>query len=203
MGSRKSNKAAAGGPNHTVLVAVAAVMAGLAAGALIFGGGGSGDKPAASQEPDRALGALFEPEADHGVPDTPVQALPVISEGGALEIDPEAVSAAMFYGVDVDGVTMGVWAVRGSDDEIRTAYDACRDCYTSGRGYYEWNGNGLTCQNCGQRFGLDEIGIDLDADAGCNPWPILDGDRTIGDDGIIRIPYESLAAASALFAMWQ
>lgn len=37
---------------------------------------------------------------------------------------------------------------------IRTAFNTCQVCYSSGRGYYVQEGNVLVCQNCGNRFGM-------------------------------------------------
>ena len=48
-----------------------------------------------------------------------------------------------FYAVDVDGTEMEVMAVRDSSGNIRTAFNTCQVCYSSGRGYYQQEGNDL------------------------------------------------------------
>lgn len=57
---------------------------------------------------------------------------------------------------------------------VRTAFNACRMGYTSGKGYYIRNGKYLTCQNCGWRFTADQVGV---LSGGCNLCPILDDQR--------------------------
>ena len=74
-----------------------------------------------------------------------------------------------FYAVDVDGTEMEVMAVRDSSGNIRTAFNTCQVCYSSGRGYYQQEGNDLVCQNCGNRFTIDQIGKES---GGCNPAPV-------------------------------
>lgn len=79
-----------------------------------------------------------------------------------------------FYAVDVDGTEMEVMAVRDSSGNIRTAFNTCQVCYSSGRGYYQQEGNDLVCQNCGNSFTTDQVGLES---GGCNPVPIMDNDR--------------------------
>ena len=90
-----------------------------------------------------------------------------------------------FYAVDVDGTEMEVMAVRDSSGNIRTAFNTCQVCYSSGRGYYQQEGNDLVCQNCG-----------------CNPVPIMDNDRKITDTSI-TISYDFLKNYKEIFAQWK
>ena len=76
---------------------------------------------------------------------------------------------------------MEVMAVRDSSGNIRTAFNTCQVCYSSGRGYYQQEGNDLVCQNCGNSFTTDQVGLES---GGCNPVPIMDNDRKITDTSI-------------------
>jgi uncharacterized membrane protein len=104
-----------------------------------------------------------------------------------------------FYSTRVDGTELEVIAVRTSDGALRTAFNTCQICYSSGRGYYKQVGGYLVCQNCGNRFGMDQLGV---AAGGCNPVPIFPEDRVTDGTNII-IPREYLAQAKALFASWK
>ena len=108
-------------------------------------------------------------------------------------------SKAVFYPIEVDGTKMEVLAVRASDGTVRTAFNTCQSCYTSGAGYYVQVGNDLVCQNCGQHFTPDEVGIRA---GGCNPWPIFAADQTVTDD-LIQISYDFLKSSSSIFSNWK
>lgn len=104
-----------------------------------------------------------------------------------------------FYAVDVDGTEMEVMAVRNSSGNIRTAFNTCQICYSSGRGYYQQEGNDLVCQNCGNSFTTDQVGLES---GGCNPVPIMDNDRKITDTSI-TISYDFLKNYKEIFAQWK
>ena len=105
-----------------------------------------------------------------------------IKKGGYLAIPIADLSqTASFYKADLDGTEIELVALKDSKGNLRTAFNACQVCYSSGRGYYVQDGNYLVCQNCGNSFTIDQVGI---ASGGCNPWPILDSDRTVTDDEI-------------------
>jgi uncharacterized membrane protein len=99
---------------------------------------------------------------------------------------------ASFYKADLDGTEVELVALKDSKGNLRTAFNACQVCYSSGRGYYVQNGEYLVCQNCGNSFTIDQVGI---SSGGCNPWPILDSDRTVTDDEI-QISYDVLKATA-------
>ena len=108
-----------------------------------------------------------------------------------LELDGDA----HFYSADVVGKEVRVIAVKLADGSIRTAFDACQVCFDSGRGYYKQEGDTLVCQNCGNRFTLDQVGLSA---GGCNPVPIGEAERT--EDGAnITIPVATLEKGAALF----
>jgi uncharacterized membrane protein len=106
---------------------------------------------------------------------------------------------AGFYPVNVDGTEMEVIAVRAPDGTIRTAFNTCQVCYGSGRGYYVQQGDKLVCQNCGNHFSMSQVEV---VSGGCNPWPILDADKSV-DDTDITIPYSFLKDSASLFENWK
>ena len=113
----------------------------------------------------------------------------VISAGEYLSIPiSDITETAAFYSFTVDGVAMEVLAIKASDGTVRTAFNTCQMCYTSGNGYYIQNGKYLTCQNCGSRFTADQV---EHLSGGCNPWPIAEEDKTVVED-TIRISYDFL-----------
>lgn len=124
----------------------------------------------------------------------------VIEEGGSLVIPVSEVSTTVsFYPVEVDGTSMEILAVKDSEGKVRTAFNTCQVCYSSGRGYYVQDGDTLVCQNCGNRFTVDDVEVES---GGCNPWPIFEEDKTVGDDSI-EISYDFLSASKAAFENWK
>lgn len=106
---------------------------------------------------------------------------------------------AAFYPVVIDGTNLEVIAVKAPDGSIRTAFNTCQVCYSSGKGYYEQEGNQLICQNCGNRFGMDDVEV---ARGGCNPVPITDEYKTV-DDATITISKDFLTEATVIFQNWK
>lgn len=116
-----------------------------------------------------------------------------IKKDGYLAIPIAGLSqTASFYKADLDGTEVELVALKDSKGNLCTAFNACQVCYSSGRGYYRQEGEYLVCQNCGNSFTIDQVGI---ASGGCNPWPILDSDRTVTDDEI-QISYDVLKATA-------
>lgn len=94
---------------------------------------------------------------------------------------------------------MEVMAVKASDGTIRTAFNTCQVCYSSGRGYYTQQGDELKCENCGNRFHIDQV---EQVTGGCNPVPIAEEYKT--DDGeYITISQVFLEKNKGLFANWK
>lgn len=118
-----------------------------------------------------------------------------ITTGGDLTVTKSDITDQMkLYPYESNGVYMEVMAVKASDGTVRTALNTCQNCYNSGKGYYTQEGNILICQNCGNKFEIDQIGI---LTGGCNPIPILDGIESENDEQIVidrdaLVPYESL-----------
>ena len=104
-------------------------------------------------------------------------------------------TTATFYPVEIDGTKLEVLAIKASDGTIRTAFNTCQICYSSGRGYYVQQGNMLICQNCGNRFNSDDVEITR---GGCNPVPIFSEDKTVDNENI-TITKEFLEKSKDIF----
>ena len=123
-----------------------------------------------------------------------------ITESGSLDIETADLSEkAKFYPIEVDGMEMEVIAVKDSGGTVRTAFNTCQVCYSSGKGYYKQKGDKLVCQNCGNAFTMDQVGTIA---GGCNPWPILENNETVTEDQV-RISYDFLKDAESIFSNWK
>lgn len=111
----------------------------------------------------------------------------------------EITEKAKFYKANINGVELEAFAVKAPDGTIRTAFNTCQVCYSSGRGYYEQEGDVLVCQNCGNRFKMSDVEVTR---GGCNPVPITEENKTVNDD-TITISKEFLAEATSIFKNWK
>lgn len=123
-----------------------------------------------------------------------------ITEGGSLVIPVSELSGKVkFYPVTVDGVVMELLAVKDNEGNIRTAFNTCQVCYSSGRGYYKQVGDKLVCQNCGNQFTVDQVEV---RSGGCNPLPIFSENKTETADSV-TIHYDFLKEATQVFENWK
>lgn len=123
-----------------------------------------------------------------------------ISNGENLVIPISGLSsAASFFPVEIEGTSMEIIAVIDKEGNIRTAFNTCQICYSSGRGYYVQSGDKLICQNCGNQFTTDQIETES---GGCNPWPIFSENKTVTEDSVI-ISYDFLNESRQIFARWK
>lgn len=111
----------------------------------------------------------------------------------------EVTETAAFYPVEIEGVKLEVLAVKGSDGEIHTAFNTCQVCFDSGKGYYKQEGNELVCQNCKNRFSMNQVGK---AKGGCNPVPVPSEFITETDESI-TVSYDILTEAKEIFENWK
>ncbi|MCX8131844.1 MAG: DUF2318 domain-containing protein [Clostridia bacterium] len=122
------------------------------------------------------------------------------ASGGDLVITKSEISeTAKFYPYKVGKTNMEVVALKASDGTIRTALNTCQVCYDSGRGYYVQEGSELVCQNCGNRFGVDDVEV---VRGGCNPVPVMKENKT-EDASTITISKEFLEQSKELFGNWK
>ena len=132
--------------------------------------------------------------------DEPNAGQTVITQGESLVIPVSDITdEASFYPITVDGKDMEVLAVRASDGSIRTAFNTCQSCYTSGAGFYSFEDGELVCNNCGFHFLPDQVEV---TSGGCNPWPIFNENKTVTDESI-SISYEFLSASKEIFENWK
>lgn len=120
-------------------------------------------------------------------------------ESGIVINKSEITNTAKFYKYKLGNINMEVMAVKASDGSIRTALNTCQVCYDSGRGYYKQEGNYMVCQNCGNRFNLNQI---EKVKGGCNPVPVLEEDKTDNGD-TITISKEYLDSQKSYFENWK
>jgi uncharacterized membrane protein len=123
-----------------------------------------------------------------------------VNETGDLVIPAADITETpSFYAYNELDTKMEVIAVKASDGTIRTAFNTCQVCYNSGKGYYKLEGDLLTCQNCGNQFGRDQVEV---TKGGCNPVPITDEYKKTDKDNI-TIPKEFMKEAQVIFENWK
>ena len=124
----------------------------------------------------------------------------VIATGENVDITiSEITETAKFYPYTAGDTKMELLALKASDGSIRTAFNTCQVCYGSGQGYYVQDGDVLVCQNCGNRYSADKVGIEK---GGCNPIPIMTADRT-EKDGTITISVDFINQNKEYFSKWK
>lgn len=124
----------------------------------------------------------------------------VVPADGALEIPVADLSETIrIYTFTVDGLQMEVLAAKDADGTVRTAFNTCQVCNGSRKAYFEAQGEHVICQNCGNSFGREDVGV---LSGGCNPYPIFAESREDTED-TVRIPYEFLSGATGLFTRWK
>lgn len=146
------------------------------------------------------------PKNDVGVVEAKLQTEPSKVQPTAKPMDiavkipkAEVTSQAKFYPYKIDNITMEVIAVKASDGSIRTALNTCQVCFDSGKGYYVQTGEYLVCQNCKNKFHIDQV---EKVKGGCNPVPVLQEDKTdLGDS--IAVSKDFLASQKEYFKKWK
>lgn len=106
---------------------------------------------------------------------------------------------ATFYTMDVEGTTMGLFALKASDGTIRTAFDTCQICNGSPYAFFTQQGDKFQCQNCGNIYSAEMIEQER---GGCNPVPIMADEKTQTDTEI-TIPLKLIKDNAERFANWK
>lgn len=127
------------------------------------------------------------------------QRKPTITDQNLIIKTADITENALFFPVNIDGVDMEVLAVKAPDGTIRTAFNACHVCYSSGRGFFVQEGMVLVCQNCGRRYRMSQLERQA---GGCNPEPIFSANKTVTDSDI-TISKEYLKQAKTMFSNWK
>lgn len=123
-----------------------------------------------------------------------------VNENGDIVINvADITDKVAFYSYNDEGTELEVMAVKASDGTIRTAFNTCQVCYSSGRGYYVQKGSNIVCQNCGNKFTADNIQV---SKGGCNPVPISKEDKVVTDT-TITIPKKFIDDSSKIFKNWK
>lgn len=85
------------------------------------------------------------------------------------------------YSYDADGIKVNYFVVKGSDGEVRAAFDACDVC--GGYKGYRQKGNDVICNNCGRFFSIQDIGT-KNRGGGC--WPSYLSNKIEGNNILIK-----------------
>ena len=136
--------------------------------------------------------------SDNGTKSDNLRAKKVVDDDIVIPIG-DITETARFYPAKMNGIELEALAVKAPDGTIRTAFNTCQVCYSSGRGYYVQEGDALVCQNCGNHFSTNQVEITR---GGCNPVPITDAYKTVDDDNI-TISKEFLTQATVIFQNWK
>lgn len=119
---------------------------------------------------------------------------------GTVMIDTGDVGeSASYYDYDAEGTTVEVLAVTASDGSVRLALNTCQVCMGSPYAYFVQEGDSFICQNCGNAFSRDDIGLEA---GGCNPVPVTE-DNYEETDGVITISSDFLDGYKDSFANWK
>jgi hypothetical protein len=124
----------------------------------------------------------------------------VLNEDGDVVIQTADITeTATFYTLDVEGTTVGLFALKASDGTIRTAFDTCQVCNGSPFAFFIQQGDKFQCQNCGNIYSADMIEQER---GGCNPVPIMQDEKTVTDTEII-IPSALIKENAVRFENWK
>lgn len=98
------------------------------------------------------------------------------NEEDKIVIETEKVtSTATFVNYETEGVIIQFIVVRGTDGVVRIAFNTCQACNPSPNAYFIQEGEYLECQNCKNKFHIDQIGEEV---GGCNPAPVIEKEET-------------------------
>lgn len=120
-----------------------------------------------------------------------------IDNDGNIVIDTSNITdVATLVNYKVDDVVIQFIVVRRSDGTVGLAFNTCQACNPSPNAYFIQKGKYFECQNCGNRFYIDDIGREA---GGCNPAPVL---KYTEEENIITIDKEYADSYKEKFANW-
>ena len=92
----------------------------------------------------------------------------VKSASGTVAIAVAEVSdgSVHYFRLEEGGKGLNFFIVKGKDEAIHTAFDACDVCFKEKKGYQQ-AGDQMQCKNCNQKFAITRIGAA--SGGGCNP----------------------------------
>ena len=133
--------------------------------------------------------------SEGSLPNETAAASETVSDGLTIPLD--SLSAQpLFIDWEQDGTPMQLIALLDGE-QVRLAYNTCQSCAGSPYAYFEYKDGLLTCQNCGNQFGLDSVG---EVVGGCNPLPV--GESSVEGDCVV-IPASELEANASAFTNWR
>jgi uncharacterized membrane protein len=122
-----------------------------------------------------------------------------LDNDGNIIIDKEKITEEVTYiSYEYEGVTIGLLAVKDSNDDIKVVINTCQSCGGSPYAYFVQAGDKIECQNCGNMFSITDL--DNLSDSGCNPIAIEDKKES---NEIITIGVKQLQNLKAKFENWQ
>lgn len=118
---------------------------------------------------------------------------------GNVVIDENSITTnATYIDYDVDGVSIGLLAVRDSNGNVKVVVNTCQSCGGAPYAYFVQVGNKIQCQNCGSMFDIDDL--DNVSLGGCNPILL----NSIQEkDGFLVIKSTELKELKSKFNNWE
>lgn len=117
-------------------------------------------------------------------------------DGDIVIREDDITEEATFISYEVDGVTIGFIAVRGTDGKVRVAFNTCHSCGPAPNAYFIQEGEYFICQNCKNKIHVDKISEDVDD---CSPRVI---EEMTEEEGIITISKEYADTFKDDFENW-
>ena len=103
---------------------------------------------------------------------------------------------ATFLNYEIDGVEIGLIAVKGEDGTIKVVFNTCQSCNPSPNAYFIQKGEYLECQNCKTKFSVEQLGL---IQGGCNPLIVKERKE---ENGFIIISSEYVSTYIDRFRNW-
>ena len=117
---------------------------------------------------------------------------------GSLSIPIDALSTDLQY-IDY-GYEQNLLAIIDSDGVVRTAYNTCFECYSTGDAHYTLRGKDtLVCSACGNTYSISILGTNNWG--GCQPVSIPPEYRQDSDKAIV-LSNKLLAFVEEMFKQW-
>jgi uncharacterized membrane protein len=107
--------------------------------------------------------------------------------GSAIHTD----QAQVYCYTDDAGKKLRFILARGNDGKVRSAFDACRQCFMYHRGYRIADGE-LICRVCGNHYSIDHM---TEGKASCVPVSLAHEDGA----GVVHIKASDVRSGSSLF----
>lgn len=119
------------------------------------------------------------------------------AENGMISIKKSDLSKdAAFVNYKAGGITVQLIAVIADDRDYRLSFNTCQSCNPSPKAFFVQKGRKLVCQNCGNKFTMNDVGI---ASYGCNPARI----PFTQTDTELLVSTEVLEKAAPAFRQWK